>query len=359
VFIGVFLTFLVIAVFDRTACAQDEPIKLRSDLVTVNVSVADRAGRAVKSLKAEDFAVYEDGVRQKISHFAATEEPFSLVLLLDLSGSTRHDLFTIKQAAKNFIAELQPDDRVAVVTFSRMIEVIAKFGEPRSSIEAALDRLAWPEGAGDYRFTGLTGTSFYDALQLAVEEGPLKGVEGRKAIICMSDGVDSTSKLKYRNIARPVEQSEASVYFLELNTEEMTLLGLLKPRNDPNYINFSATQIERYFDEYEPDSLERRLSRSTMPPELKREVNGGLYKLARREIRELSERTGGRVYSVKALSDLDGVYKQVAEDLRTQYSIGYYPINESRDGRWRAIRIESPGQDRTVRARSGYWAPGK
>jgi Ca-activated chloride channel family protein len=96
-----------------------------------------------------------------------------------------------------------------------------------------------------------------------------------------------------------------------------------------------------------------------MSADVKREINAGLYKIARREQQQMAERTGGRVYAVRTLADLSGVYKQIADDLRSQYSINYYSSNQSRDGRWRAIRVEVRPRDATVRARSGYWAPGK
>lgn len=335
---------------------QDEPIRLKTDLVTVTASVADANGRGIRSLKAEDFSVYEDGVKQKITHFAATEQPFTLLLLLDISGSTRDDIALMKRAAKNFLGELRFDDRVGVIAFSREIEMISELTDARADVSTAIERIAVAEAQDGYRFTANTGTSFYDALYLAVEESPLKQVEGRKAIVCMSDGVDSSSKMKSQDIAPLVEKSDASVYFLELNTEGATLEGLLKPRSDPGYINLSKRQRDRYYEEYDPESMERFRPVEILSQEKIREINAGLYKLARKEMGALAQRAGGRVYPVKSLSDLAGVYKQVADDLHSQYSISYYPANKARDGRWRSIRVETRTQGATVRARSGYWA---
>src|SRR3989454_273541 len=233
---------------------QDEPIRLKTDLVTVSASVNDRSGHAFKSLKADDFAVYEDGVKQKIAHFAATEEPFTLLLLLDISGSTRDDITLMKRAARNFLGELRFDDRVGVIVFSREIEMIAEFTDPRARVATAIDGIATTGGEEGHKFTSNTGTSFYDALYLAVEESPLKKVEGRKAIVCLSDGVDSTSKMTFKETAPLAEKSDASVYFLEMNTEAATLKGLLKPKIDPGYVNFSQRQIDRYYAEYDSES---------------------------------------------------------------------------------------------------------
>jgi VWFA-related protein len=338
---------------------QDEPVRLKADLVSVAASVKDAQGRVTKSLKAEDFVVYEDGARQQISHFAATEEPFALLLLLDISGSTREEVALIKRAAKKFLEELRADDRAGVIVFSREVEMIAELTDSRERVEAEIDRLAPPAGNETHKFTSKTGTSFYDALYLAIEESPLKQIEGRKAIVCVSDGVDSTSLKLYGDIQRLAEKSEAALYFLQLNTEEATLAGLLKTRNDPGYLNFSESQVNRYFDEFDPDAPERAMPRHAISPVMRREMNAGLYELARRQMREMSERTGGRIYPVFTLMDLVGVYKQVADDLRSQYLIGYYPTNDKRDGRWREIRVEVRLKGASVRARSGYRAAGK
>lgn len=335
---------------------QDETIRLKTDLVTLTAFVTDRTGRAVKSLQRADFEVYEDGVRQEIGHFAPVEAPFSLLLLVDVSGSTRSDLSLMKQAAANFLAELRPDDRVGIVAFSTEIESISALND-RASAGASLDQLEPSiESAGPI-FTSSSGTSFYDSLHFAISDPAFKKVEGRKAIVCMSDGVDSTSRRGYREVADLLERSGASTYFLELDTEQNTLAGLLKNRDEPGYINLSQSQIDRYFDEYDPDSIDRHRPRHALPVTLREKINAGLYRIARRDVTELSKRTGGRAYKVRSLGDLVGVYKQVADDLRSQYSIGYYPKNEARDGRWRTIRVEvrrRPGF--LVRARTGYWA---
>ena len=338
---------------------QDEPIKLKADLVSLTASVTDRNGRVLRSLKADDFTIYEDGARQRIEHFAATEEPFTLLLLLDISGSTSADVELMKRAARNFLAELRFDDRVGVIVFSRDVEMSGEFTDPRAQLVTAREQISTPPGSATSRFSTATGTSFYDAIYLALEDSPLKQVEGRKAIVCMSDGVDSTSLKTYKQIAPLVERTEASIYFLELNTEEATLDGLLKDRSDPDHLNFSPSQLARYFDEFDKDSPERFRPREALSPLVKREINSGLYDMARREMRDMATRTGGRDYAVKTLADLNGVYKQIADDLRSQYSLSYYPTNRNHDGRWRQIRVEVKPAGATVRSRTGYRAPEK
>jgi VWFA-related protein len=354
---SVVLLLLLMGVVPLSARTQDEPIRLKSDLVTLTAAVTDRSGRAIRSLKADDFVVYEDGVRQKISHFAATEEPFAVMLLLDLSGSTQDEIDLIKRAAKSFLAEIRNDDRVGVIVFDSKVQVLTGASGSRAEVESAIDGIARVASPAGQRFTSSTGTSFYDAFRVASEQSALKQTEGRKAIVCMSDGVDSTSRMSFKDVAPLIEKMEASVYFLELNTEETTLDGLLKPRTDGGYIQFSQSQVDRYYDQYDPQSMDRFRPREVMPPLVRREVNAGLYEIARRDMQSLGERTGGRVYPVSALTDLRAVYKQVAADLRAQYSIGYYPEDRSHDGRWRAIKVETRARAATVRTRSGYWAP--
>src|SRR5215510_7331188 len=130
---------------DRQLRDQDEPIRLNSDLVTVTASATGPNAAAVKTLRAEDFSIYEDGVKQKISHFAATEQPFALLLLLDISGSTREDIALMKRAARNFLGELRFDDRVGVIVFSRDVEMIADFSDARAAVATAIDNIGMIE----------------------------------------------------------------------------------------------------------------------------------------------------------------------------------------------------------------------
>ena len=151
-----FLWLLVAALAAaQTARAQDqdEPIKLKADLVSLTASVADRSGRAMRSLKADDFTIYEDGARQRIEHFAATEEPFTLLLLLDISGSTGADVELMKRAARNFLAELRFDDRVGVIVFSRDVEMIGEFTDPRARLITAIEQIATTPGSATSRYS--------------------------------------------------------------------------------------------------------------------------------------------------------------------------------------------------------------
>lgn len=330
---------------------REDTIRLDTDLVMLDMAVTDRDGKRSISaggagLRAEDFVVYEDGVRQKISSFFTTEVPFNLVLLIDTSGSTRDDISLIRQAALRFLDELRPQDRVAVVQFNKQIELLEDLTADHAKLEGALALL----NAG-------TGTSFYDAVQLTIEEA-LKNVEGRKAVIALTDGVDSYGYQTYEQILPALEKTRASFYFLELDTESFTGDGMARDCADENHFEFSRKQLNKYLREYgRAGSRAFFDSHCALPKAERVQINQRLYEAARRELREIADKTGGRVYPVRQLQQLDSVYSQIAVELHTQYSLAYYPSNEKHDGKWRKVKVELKRPGYVVRTRPGYRAP--
>lgn len=326
---------------------QMATIRVDTDLVTLDVAVTDREGkRNNNGLRVEDFAVYEDGVRQKVSSFQSTEGPFNLVLLIDTSGSTRDDVGLMRRAALRFLDELRPQDRVAVIQFSKQVELLKDLTTDRRRIETALSSLE----------PG-TGTSFYDALQLTLDE-VLNKVEGRKAVIALTDGVDSYGYQTYEQILPLLEKSSASLYFLELDTESFTEAGMTRDCSDESHFEFSHKQLVKYLQEYGRAGLDSFFEGHCALPKTERaQINHKLYESARRELREMAKQTGGRVYPVKQLQQLDAVYAQIAAELHTQYSLAYYPTNERHDGRWRNVKVEVKRPGFVARTRPGYRAP--
>jgi VWFA-related protein len=329
---------------------QDEQvatIRVNTDLVSIEVAVTDRAGlQSNVKLGPEDFVVYEDGVRQKISNFSAADTPFNLVLLIDTSGSTREDLGLIRRAARRFLDEMRLQDRIAVVQFNQQVELIKDLTANRSELEAALDNLQ----AG-------SGTSFYDALQLTIDD-VLGKVAGRKAIVALTDGVDSFGYGVFKDVLPKLETAGASVYFLELDTEKFAELGMTRDCTDTRHFKFSRKQIKKYHDEAVTRSDSVPYERHCfLTKEERREINRRLYEAAHEELLELAEKTGGRVYPVQELGKLDTTYAQIAAALRTQYSLAYYPSNERHDGKWRKLRVEIKRPGLQARTRPGYRAP--
>jgi VWFA-related protein len=346
-------TVLIIGLLCLSAAAQEKSksdgqegtIRISTDLVSIDVAVIERAAtKGALPLKAEDFVIYEDGVRQQLSSFSTTEVPFNLVLLIDTSGSTREDLDLIRHAARRFLKQLRPQDRVAVVAFHEQVELLAELTSDRVKIEDALDKL--PPGSG---------SSVYDAIQLSLDE-VLKKIEGRKAIIALTDGVDSFGYNTWEELLPQIEQAGAGLYFLEWDTEAFAEAGMLRDCNDDLHFKFSRKQLKKYYDAARVTGI-RPDNHCLLPKEERKKINHFLYEAARSEMQAMAEKTGGLVYPVKNLEQLDPAYARLAAELRTQYSIAYYPTNDKRDGTWRKLRVEIKRQGWKVKTRPGYRAP--
>jgi VWFA-related protein len=322
-------------------------IRLNTDLVTVDAIVTDRDGNRISGvLKPSDFVIYEDGVRQAINSFSATDAPFNLVLLLDTSGSANHEIELMRRAALRFLDELRPGDRVAVIQFSKEVELLKDLTSERAEIEEAL-RLLKPG----------TGTSFYDSLKLAIDE-VFKEVEGRKAIVALSDGVDSFGYTTFEQILSEIESSNILTYFLVLDTEEFSQAGMTRDCSDESRFEFSRKQLKKYLTDYGKGVVMSENQLHCMLSRLERmQVNRRLYESARRELREMADKTGGRVYPVKDLQNLEPAYSQIAAELRTYYSMSYYPTNEKHNGKWRTLRVKVNRPGFVAKTRPGYRAP--
>lgn len=347
--------FLIIALLlslPTIASAQDqkeEVLKLDTNLVLIDVAVSSKSKSTnAPVLRPEDFIITEDGVRQKIESFSTTDVPLNIALLIDTSGSTKGDIDLIRTAAKRFIADLRPNDRLAVIEFNSEVTVYENLTSDRTKLSQAID---WLQPG--------TGTAFYDALQTAIEK-VFATTEGRKAIVALTDGVDSDGNAVYENILPLLEKSRVSSYFLELNTEEATETGMMKDCDDKDSFYFSTKQLQKYLEEYADSADSSQYKKHCSIPKLERmQINRRLYESARKELRELSSQTGGHVYPCRRLSDLSPAYDQIAAELRTQYTLGYYPTNEKRDGKWRSLRIETRRADILTKTKPGYRAPGE
>jgi Ca-activated chloride channel family protein len=339
-----------------------DTIELRSDLVTLTVSVVDAKGRPIGGLTPDSFRLFEDGRAQHIEYFEPVGDPYSLMLVLDTSGSTGDQVAKMRSAAQEFVDGLGADDRLGIITFSRGIEMLGELTNDRAELARHIadvqpTKARNPRGG---RFDENTGTSFYDALYLACAESPLAEVKGksRKAVVIFSDCVDSTSSYVFSQITDVVERSGASVYVLLFDTRAVSDQLLTQPPDYADHITFSKSQLDRFYDAYGPDNPDRDRDPISYTNLERLEINRALYDLAREQATLLATRTGGRVYPVKSITDLGGAYREIAAELRTRYSIGYYPTNERHDGSWRKLRVELPGHaGAQVVTRPGYWAP--
>ena len=326
---------------------QVQTIRVETNLVSVDVTVSDSTGnKNTAGLRAEDFLVYEDGVRQKITNFSNTDGAFNLVLLIDTSGSTRDEVSLMRQAAKRFLDELRPQDHVALIQFNKQVELLEDLTGDRLKIEAAL-KLLKPG----------SGTSFYDALQLTIDE-VLKKEPGRKAIVALTDGVDSYGFNTFEQIMPMVEKASASIYFLELDTESFTESRMMRDCADNNHFEFSKKQLKKYVKEHLSGGSEEDYdNHCRLTPIEKMQINRRLYQTARKELRDMAAKSGGSVYPVRDLKQLEPAYSRIAEELRTQYSLAYYTTNEKHDGKWRNLRVEVRQRGLSARTRPGYRAP--
>jgi VWFA-related protein len=290
---------------------EDEVVKVETDLVTLNASVVERStGRVITGLRREDFKIEEDGVEQKIEHFETVNAPFDLLLLIDLSGSTAKVTDIIRAATRRFVSATRSQDRIAILAFSGTTIVVSPFTSNKSALTTAVDSMQSPNG----------DTKLYDGINYALDyldkESPSTR---RKAIIVMSDGLDSElpnvagsgSILPYKTVYSRAQEFDGMIYCIWTNTE------------------------------YEAHS----------PLDIQPET----FDLAYNQLYDLSEAGSGLFYEVEKLEDLAGIYEKVISDLGTVYSLSFNPTNKGRDGRLRQVRLRLPTKPGAVaRAKQSY-----
>ncbi|MGI8732833.1 MAG: VWA domain-containing protein [Pyrinomonadaceae bacterium] len=351
---------------DSTNSAEEvdegDVVRVETKLVSVPAVITNSAGRPVAGLGRENFAVFEDGQPQSIANFGTTEAPFEIALLLDTSGSTRDDVALIRQAANAFISALRPRDRVAIAAFNTesrgngqvaKVDVLSPLTGDRTSLQKAIANLG-----------SANGTPFYDALdRIAMEvfrESPAEEVRGRRAVVAFTDGVDSASQTDFAMARSKLLTAGVACYFIQINTEDFVEDRLLKDCQDDGRLSLSAKQLERYRRIFVPRAKAEDFSNFCQMGAFERmHISRELYNLARREMNDLSQASGGRNFVAATLQDARAAFAQVANEIGTQYSLGYYPTNKARDGKFRAIRVEVRGvkEKPKVRAREGYVAP--
>jgi VWFA-related protein len=312
------------------AQAQDEPVEtVTTNLVILNVGVADHKGQPVTDLSQRDFNVYEDGVKQSIVSFEPAASPFSLVLLLDMSGSTLNFRPTLKQSALRFIDSLGPEDRVEVVSFNDKIQTLQRFTTDRKKIAFAIEELA--KGKGE--------TYLYKALDYSLQQLAREG-KRRKAIVVLTDGLDtemSDLDRKSTSEAKTPEEAVASV-----KPDAAAALRSVLDAADKQGVTVYPLALPSA----EPKNL------LPLTPQ-----QAAVYAAARARMQSLADRTGGRLHEIHRLEDMGRLYAEVAADMRTLYSIAYQSSNaRAHDGKWRAINIEVTRADTIARSRPGYYA---
>lgn len=337
-----------------------EVLKINTQLVDVPIAVTANDGKAILNLKAENFDIFEDGKKQEISEFRATNAPFEVALLLDTSGSTRSDLRLIKRSAAVFINSLRSGDRVSIISFNSEIEagksrqfseVLIELTDDRNKLEAALNNVKTSNG-----------TPYYDGLLQIVEKvfksKPTEKFRGRRALVALTDGVDSTSDADFDEVQELLNKSGITSYFIQINTRdefEQNILGDCQTAT-----HFSNSQIRRYYRSISNNArLEKVFDFCKIGDFERLAMSKIFYRIAEDEMQALAKTSGGKVFPAGSLQDARNAFQEVAGEIGTKYSLGYYSTNDKRDGKYRRITVEpkSLPKGTQIRAREGYTAP--
>ncbi|HLM60474.1 MAG TPA: VWA domain-containing protein, partial [Pyrinomonadaceae bacterium] len=287
---------------------DEEVVKVETNLVTMPVSVYDRNGLYIPNLRQTDFKIFEDGVEQEIAYFGTSEQPFTVILLIDVSPSTEYKIDDIQAAAIAFVDLLKPQDNVMVIQFDERVSVLAELTNDRQKIHKAIRQT---------NFGG--GTSLYEAVDLSLKR-KLNKVEGRKAIVLFTDGVDTTSiGATFESTVEDAEESEAMIFPIYYNTFLNSRgLGGGGVMSTPPTLGI-------------PPMIGGGQARGTSSAEYTR---GRIY------LTELAAATGGRVFRPESTpGGLTAAFEGIAEELRRQYNIGYYPQTEGEPGQRKQIKV--------------------
>ena len=280
------------------------PFRSAVDLVSLNVTVTEGTGKYVTDLTAQDFAVFEDGVKQDVTFFTRTNLPIALALLIDTSASMENKLPTAQEAAIGFAKKLRQQDLAEVVDFDSRVVVLQSFSNSLFELEQAIRKTS----AGG-------STSLYNAVYIALKD--LKKIVAkssddirRQAIVVLSDGEDTSSLLPFEEVLDLAKRSETAIYSIGLRAGEGTT-----------------------------------------------GVSAKGFKEAEFVMRQFSQETGGRSFFPNQLSDLAGIYGQISDELSSQYTVGYTSKNPKRDGSWRRVVVRATRPNLTARTKLGYFAP--
>jgi len=321
---------LVLSLNARAQDNQSAPVRLGSTLVNVPVIVSDRQGRYLSGLKLSDFTLFKDHATQSIAVFEATEEPLNVALLLDTSKSTSDVLDKIKDAALDFLKRLRPRDRAMIVSFDYEPHILSALTSDRKALERAVKQAE----IGEY-----VGTTLYDAVMKVTRES-LKGVDGRKAIILLTDGKDHGSAVSESELLDAATELDAMVYSIFYNT------GL----------------PQRFKDGDSPRGRRGGWGRRGGGDRFPRRRPGGERRRERMErnnedaaefLTELADASAGRFYPSE-VTDLKKTFDLIADELRHQYRLGFYANDDKPDGSLHRLTVQVARPDAVVRARHSY-----
>ncbi|MCU1263838.1 MAG: von Willebrand factor type domain protein [Acidobacteria bacterium] len=294
--------------------SDEDIVRVSTSLITVPAQVMDRNGRFIGSLRQDDFVIYENGVEQQLSYFGSVEQPFTVALLLDVSGSTQTRLQAIRAAANAFIARLRPNDRLLLISFDGKINVlteavtVSQLRKVRLRLDAVND-----------------GTLLYDTVDTVLNQR-LASIPGRKAVVLLTDGVDqgSTRGSRKKNL-HDADESDVMIYTVQYNT---------------------LPQLPERLGQIVDPKIRARV-------QVKMEKE---YAIGAGYLRTLADETGGRLYNADTLVDIQQSFGAIMDELGRQYSLGYYPKGQVHAGEKRDIKVRVRVPNLVVRARDSYIA---
>ena len=319
---------------------DDDVLRVETQLVTIPVSIIDHQGNFVTGLQQSDFKIFEDGKEQQVAYFSTTEQPFTVILMLDVSPSTHFKINEIHDAAVAFVSQLKQNDRVMVVAFDGRTHVLTEPTNDRNAIAKAIRRAK----LGD-------GTSIYDAVDYVIKRS-LSKIEGRKAVVLFSDGVDTTStRSSYQKTVRESEELDAAFYTVYYNTAfDMQTQGGGMPGSGGGggsvvgdilggVLNGGGRPGQNY-----PRGGAGG-GRGSSPGDV---AQGEQY------LEDLAAKTGGHKYNADTTANLQTAFYNIAEELRREYSLGYYPNESGSAGQRKQIKVRVDRPSLVVRARDSY-----
>lgn len=302
---------------------DEEVIKVETNLVTIPVSVNDRNGFYIPNLRQQNFKIFENGVEQEVAYFGTSDQPFTVVLLIDVSPSTAYKIEEIQAAAAAFVQQLNPQDQVMVIEFDSSVHVLTEITGDRDKINKAIQRTSFGNS-----------TSLYEAVDFSLRKR-LDKIEGRKAIVLFTDGVDTSSvRASFESTLRDAEESEAVIFPIYYNTFLNSIgIGGGGVMSTPPTLGL-------------PGGIGGGQSTAGISAE---------YTRGRAYLTQLAAATGGKIFRAESTpGGLINAFESIAEELRRQYSIGYYPSESGESGERRQIRVRVDRPKLIIRARDSY-----
>ena len=294
---------LLLTVLLGATVSAGQVFRGRTDLVVLNVTVSDSAGRLVPGLEPAAFQVFEDGVLQTVTNFTRDPQPIALAILLDSSVSMEAKLKTAQEAAIGFVRRLTPKDVAEVIDFDTHAQVLQRFTTDVDKLEAAIRRTQADGSTALYNALYIAFSEFKKERALALED------IRRHAVVVLSDGEDTSSVVSFDLVLDEAKRSEVMTYGIGIRPKE-TGPGPTRAWNQAEFV-----------------------------------------------LRTISHETGGKSFSVVDSKDLPSIYDQIARELANQYTLGYMSTNPKRDGAWRKVTVQMAPPENRARTKTGYFAP--